>query len=552
MKLDEHQNVLFIGKNGAGKSTILDALTFVLFGRPFRDINKPKLINSINEKECIVEIEFTNNSRSYKIIRGMKPNIFEIYCNGTLLNQAANMKDYQEELEKNILRMNYKVFTQIVILGSAEYIPFMRLSKADRRGIIEELLDIGIFSTMNILVKKESQINKEKYEKNKLEFLGKEEKKTFIEKTLESLHKNTANNIAHIESQISHVREDLAQLDKDVDIKYKEADSLSIDEDKLKKMKNKHHQLLVLHSKIETNHRKSHKHLTFYGFNDYCPTCEQIIDEDFKKDIINKNEIKIRDYETGMEKLKKEIGACVDNIDELNNNLKQKERIKSEIALLGAKRYSLYSHMEELIDKLKNMKSSDTGRLIEENEKELAIVNADIKRLNEEREEILNERQYIETSIGLLKDEGIKAKIIKKYLPVLNKSINYYLSQMGFFVNFEINEQFEETIKSRYRDIFSYHNFSEGEKFRINLAILFAWRNLAKVKNSVNTNLLILDEIFDSSLDVSGTDEFIKIMFSMKENTNTFIISHKQDQLIDKFKKVIRFEKIKDFTRMVE
>lgn len=546
--LNKDSNTLIIGSNGAGKSTILDALTFALFGKAFRKINKPLLINSVNGKEAVVEIEFDVNGKQYKVIRGIKPNIFEIYCNGTLLNQDSASKDYQLYLEKFILMMNYKSFVQIVVLGSASFTPFMQLSAADRRAIIEDLLDIEIFTTMNVIAKQRMQVNRELLEKNRVAIAGKEEKKVYIEKTINNLKQNNEEKKSDLLAQLQQQMETLANIKKCIDDLEKERDVLLEKASDNVKSKEKHKKLISLQSKIETNLQRTQKEKSFYDDNDSCPTCRQTIDVTFKAVAVETTNKKIEEYETGLQKIVDEIAICIEHINETDRLITKSNNIRNDVSSQKAKMSSIISSINDLEDQIEKLGSSDSMMLDSINE--LETTTNDLKTLSNEREQLLEEKLYVETAINLLKDGGIKTKIIKQYLPIINKLINKYLSQMGFFVNFNINEQFEETIKSRYRDEFSYQNFSEGEKMRIDLAILFAWRTIAKMKNSINTNLLILDEVFDSSLDVNGTDEFLKIMWNLTDGTNTFVISHKQDQLLDKFQKVYRFEKHKNFSRI--
>ena len=546
--LNKDANTLIIGSNGAGKSTILDALTFALFGKAFRKINKPLLINSVNGKEAVVEIEFDVNGKQYKVVRGIKPNIFEIYCNGTLLNQDSASKDYQVYLEKFILMMNYKSFVQIVVLGSASFTPFMQLSAADRRAIIEDLLDIEIFTTMNVIAKQRMQVNRELLEKNRVAIAGKEEKKVYIEKTINNLKQNNEEKKSDLLAQLQQQMETLANITKRIDDLEKERDALIEKASDNVKSKEKHKKLISLQSKIETNLQRTQKEKSFYDDNDSCPTCRQTIDATFKAVAVETTNKKIEEYETGLQKIVDEIAICIEHINETDRLITKSNNIRNDVSSQKAKMSSIISSINDLEDQIEKLGSSDSMMLDSINELETAT--NDLKTLSNEREQLLEEKLYVETAINLLKDGGIKTKIIKQYLPIINKLINKYLSQMGFFVNFNINEQFEETIKSRYRDEFSYQNFSEGEKMRIDLAILFAWRTIAKMKNSINTNLLILDEVFDSSLDVNGTDEFLKIMWNLTDGTNTFVISHKTDALLDKFSRVIRFEKHKNFSRI--
>jgi DNA repair exonuclease SbcCD ATPase subunit len=547
-KLNEYSNALIIGANGAGKSTILDAITFALFGKPFRKINKPGLLNSVNEKNCVVEIEFTTNNKKYKVIRGIKPSIFEIYCDGTLLNQDSASKDYQAHLEKFILKMNYKSFTQIVILGSAAFTPFMQLSPADRRTVIEDLLDIQIFSTMNVIAKKRMQTNKEQLEINRVELAAAEEKKVYIEKTIHSLKQNNEDKKVALQHYVhghvktlDNIKEVIAELEKERDRLLDQASDQT-------SLKERHRKLISFQSKIETNLSRHKKELSFYCDNDSCPTCRQPIDTEFKNSTTEQTNKKIEELTVGLANIGKEVDSCIETISAVETIMKKIDNTRSAISEQKFKMSSVISMINDIEDQIEELSHSD--KLLTDNETEYLDTVERLSILSDEKNKLIGERQYLDTAINLLKDGGIKTKIVRQYLPVINKLINKYLSQMGFMVNFNIDESFEETIKSRYRDTFSYHNFSEGEKTRIDLALLFTWRALAKMRNSVNTNLLILDEVLDGSLDGNGTDEFLKIMWAMIGDTNTFVISHKQDQMLDKFQKVFIFEKHKNFSRL--
>lgn len=544
--LSQHRDALIIGENGAGKSTILDALTFALFGKAFRKINKSSLINSVNTKECVVEIEFDIGKKQYKVVRGIKPNVFEIHCNGTLLNQDSASKDYQEHLEKFILKMNYKSFTQIVVLGSASFTPFMQLSASDRRSIIEDLLDIEIFSKMNVIAKQKYQQNKELIERNRISLDGKEEKKSYVEKTIHNLKQNNESKKLSLQGDNDHLRHAMADLKSALHAKEADRDS-AIQEGKAKiGARDKHKKLIALQSKIETNLNHVRSDRSFFAENDSCPTCRQSIDAGFKAESIQAADLKIDEYGKGISQIKLEIDKCVSIMDEVEALLAKATNLNNDITSIKHQIEAIVNKIDTNLKLMETLDQSDT--ILQDSETELTNIIKDIQTLSQEREALLDEKVYLETAIALLKDGGIKTKIIKQYLPIINKTINKYLTKLGFFVNFNIDENFEETIKSRYRDDFSYQNFSEGEKMRIDLAILFAWRTIAKLKNSVNTNLLILDEVCDSSLDNNGTDEFLKIIKGLAKDTNVFIISHKQDQLLDKFEKIYHFVKKKNFS----
>jgi DNA repair exonuclease SbcCD ATPase subunit len=546
--LNTHANTLIIGSNGAGKSTILDALCFALFGKAFRKINKPLLINSVNEKGLEVHIEFNTNGKEYRVVRGIKPNLFEIYCDGTLINQDSATKDYQEHLEKFILKMNYKSFTQIVILGSASFVPFMQLSPADRRAVIEDLLDIQIFSVMNVIARQKFQTNKQAIEVNRVSLTAKEEKRFYVQKTIASLKQNNEEKKSDWMAQLSRLRQTSADTKKNITDLEEKRDAIITRASDSKLLRDKHTKLVSLSSKIDTNLKRTKKDLAFYCDNDNCPTCRQPIDASFKATEVKISEDKISEYEEGLVAISEQITNTILSIKEVDDLLTQADIIRGDIQKDKLHMSSLATRITEIEDELEQLEHAD--KLLLDNQTELQNTINDIERLMLEKQDLLNEKQLIETSIHLLKDGGIKTKIIKQYLPIINKLINKYLAKMGFFVNFNINEQFEETIKSRYRDEFSYQNFSEGEKTRIDLALLFTWRAIARMRNSVNTNLLILDEVLDGSLDNNGTDEFLKIMWDMLGDTNTFVISHKTDTMLDKFQKVYKFTKVKNFSRL--
>ena len=543
-------NTLIIGNNGAGKSTILDALCFGLFGKPFRKINKPQLLNSINQKECVVEIEFSMGKKYYKVIRGIKPNTFEIYCNDVLMNQDAAARDYQEVLEKNILKLNYKSFTQVVILGSASFVPFMQLSPADRRAIIEDLLDIQIFSSMNVLVKDKMSEIKESSTKNKFEMQLISERIISQKRSIEEHRIRNDEEIEKKKKEITNSIDQTFTLQRDIDLiqrhivslQSKIADKISV-EKKSKK-------LLQLESKIETNIKKNEKDITFYEEHNNCPTCEQVIAGEFKAEQIIERKTKVTTQRQGLEEIATQIAQTNSRIEEIHNIISHVSEHNNEIVKHNSTISAVNKYISKIQAEIESL-SIHKDTIEEENEK-LKEFKAELTSLMDIQEKLSIEKQYFEFAGSLLKDTGIKTKIIRQYLPIMNKLINKYLTAMDFFVNFTINESFEETIKSRHRDEFSYSNFSEGEKMRIDLALLFTWRQIAKLKNSTNTNLLILDEVFDSSLDGVGTEEFLKLIHEMGTDTNVFVISHKGDQLFDKFRSIIRFEKINNFSRIAK
>ena len=548
LDLTKSPNTLVIGNNGAGKSTMLDALCFGLFGRPFRKINKPNLLNSINQQQGVVEIEFVIGKKQYKVIRGIKPNIFEVYCNGQLVDQDAKAKDYQDHLEKFILKINYKSFTQVVILGSASFVPFMQLSPGDRRAIIEDLLDIGIFSSMNGIVKEKISTNKAEGLKTKYELDLSAEKIKFQKESIEESKKH---NDAEIEKKKKEVNESIDQnftLQKDIELIQKHIDVLNKRiGDKLFTEK-KVNQLVQLESKLESRLKKLDKEHKFYEENHDCPTCKQSIVDTFRYNQLSGINQTKGEVGVGLKDIEAKIQKANERIEEIQKIVLHIQAHNNEIVKHNSTISAINTYVVKLQREIETL-SEQKNSLVDDNAK-LKELKTELGILVEKQKELSNEKQYLEYAGNLLKDTGIKTRIIKQYLPIMNKLINKYLTAMDFFVNFNINESFEETIKSRHRDDFSYANFSEGEKMRIDLALLFTWRQIAKMKNSTNTNLLILDEVFDSSLDTIGTDEFLKLIYDMDKDTNVFVISHKGDQLFDKFRSVIKFKKVNNFSQV--
>jgi DNA repair exonuclease SbcCD ATPase subunit len=550
IKLNKSPNTLIIGNNGAGKSTILDALCFGLFGKPFRKINKPNLVNSINNTDAVVEVEFTIGKKSYKIVRGIKPNTFEIYCNSVLLNQDAKAKDYQDFLEKSILKFNYKSFTQIVILGSASFVPFMQLSPADRRTIIEELLDIQIFTSMNGIIKERMAEIKDSTTKTKYAIELVVEKIKLQEQNLEEHKKNNEEEVAKKQQEILDNQQTIEKLNRDIELISKHVGKLSdkiVDKPEVEK-KNK--KFVQLEAKMAATQLKVEKDIEFYEHNDDCPTCKQVITSEWKTSQVEQKQKKKTEIEDALKVISEEMDKLTKRTNEIvgiNKHITehQNEIVKHNSTISAINRYvnKLNTEILELSKRKDNLSNED---------EKLKQLRLELANLNKEQEDLSVDKHYHEYAASLLKDNGIKTKIIKQYLPIINKFVNKYLKAMDFFVNFNLNENFEETIKSRHRDEFSYSNFSEGEKMRIDLALLFTWRQIAKLKNSTNTNLLILDEVFDSSLDTVGTDEFLKLIQEMGQDTNIFVISHKGDQLFDKFRSIVKFEKKNNFSQVVK
>ena len=550
INLNEAPTTLVVGNNGAGKSTMLDALCFGLFNKPFRAVKKDQLVNTINEKECVVEVEFQIGKKEYKIIRGIKPNLFEIWCNGDMLNQDAAIRDYQKHLEQHILKLNFRSFTQVVILGNASFVPFMQLRARHRREVVEEILDIEIFSKLNLMFREKAKAQDETIKQADFNYQlldGKIETQQKHIDDISNTTKHTADTkkleITNADTDIENYREDIARVRREI----AEMQVEIIDQTKLT---TKHGKLTAMEAKLENNCIKHKKELKFFQSHDDCPTCQQSIDEAFKKATIVVKEAKVVELELGMSQIDNAIRTSQKKLDKINETviaIREKELLISryETSISEIEKYK--TRIQKEIDELSDEKFSTGVATGELNQLQEQLVDAEKDKLKQKEEKL-----YIDTARHLMQDTGIKTKIIKQYLPVMNQYINKNLADMDFFVNFTLDEEFNETIKSRHRDDFQYHSFSEGEKLRIDLAILFTWREIAKLKNSTNTNLLILDEIFDSSLDTSGTDEFMRILYHTMNKENVFVISHKGDTLIDKFPRVMKFEKYKNFTRMAE
>ena len=547
IELDKSSTTLIVGENGAGKSTMLDALSFSLFNKPFRKVTKNQLMNSITKRDMMVEIEFSVSNNRYKVVRGVKPNVFEVYCNGKLLNQSSDVRDYQEVLEKQVLRINHKSFCQVVVLGSASFVPFMQLPGGQRREIIEDLLDLQIFTTMNSILKQrvaENGANLWKAEKDR-EMI--EEKIKLVKEHMAEVQKNSERMVAEKQEIIEDSKVKLEALvarqlviEEEIGVlesRLEDQDTVSKRIAKLNKLR---HQLEARTASIRDD-------IGFLNDHENCPTCRQLIDEGFRAESIDRKSKDLEEITVGLAKLGEEY-------DSTNEKLQQHMKVQSEITgknlelrEVSTKVSSLRDYISALASEIKSMSRSaekpDTMKIDE--------LKASLDEQSKVVVDLTEEGQVLMTAGVLLKDGGIKSRIIKQYIPIINKLINKYLAAMDFFVEFNLDENFNETIKSRFRDEFSYASFSEGEKMRINLAVLFTWRAVAKLRNSINTNILIMDEVFDSSLDSNGTEEFMKIINQLTGDSNVYIISHKTDQLGDKFENVIRFEKHKNFSRMV-
>jgi DNA repair exonuclease SbcCD ATPase subunit len=544
--LDRNTNTLVVGENGAGKSSVLDALCFVLYGKPFRKIKKDQLLNSINGRELIVEIEFEIYNKQYKIIRGIKPTIFEIYQNDVLLDQDAASRDYQEYLEKNILRMNMKSFTQIVILGSSSFVPFMQLPAGIRREVIEDLLDIRIFSTMSVLLKDRVSSNKDDILTNKNEIQNSVDILELHEKQKKKNSEKKNEFIIVSNERISELQFNIDRVNKEIAIVQSEIDKLLIDIEDESKVINRISKIESLENDLESTKTKAKKTIKFYEEHDNCPTCTQTIDALIKSR-------KIEERQSALDKISDALIVLGKELSETQNRYQEISKINKDIKdkqyrITNALSASVLTDQREISILQKQISDTTTDK---ETETDIEIHQIE-NRLSELRlikEQLLHKKELYELAGIILRDGGIKSRIIKQYIPIMNSLINKYLASMDFFVKFQLNESFEETILSRHRDDFTYDSFSEGEKMRIDLALLFTWRTIARMKNSANTNLLILDEVFDASLDANGCEEFLKLIHSL-EDANVFVISHKGDILQDKFRSTIKFEKHKNFSRI--
>ena len=549
INLTESPTTLIVGENGSGKSTMLDALTYVLYSKPFRRINKPQLINTVNNSGMLVEIEFEVGSKGYKIVRGMKPNIFEIYVNGDMLDQDSSVRDYQERLEKYILKLNFKSFTQIIVLGSSSFQPFMQLSAANRREVIEDLLDIGIFSTMNQILRErviEIRMNLNKHEQDlKLTDERIEIQQNYIDEVSEIQNdkiENTLKELDEVERQRSELELEIQLIQNKVGILEPEIVGLQKLRDKVNKLK-------IMQKQIKNNSENLESEINFYDRNDNCPTCGQVLDYKHVQTILSEKFRRFEEIKKGLSEIEEVIGIddlMIQGKEVVEDDIRNHEISITECAnsMQGLNKYiEKLSNDIDYLHKVREKSDGDVEKITKLNTTRYQIV--------ESITSLAEEQKYSYAVGDMLKDGGIKTQIIKQYLPVMNNLINKYLSAMDSYFNFTMDEQFNEVIKSRYRDVFSYASFSEGEKMRIDLALLFTWRAVAQLKNSADTNLLILDEVFDSSLDANGTDEFLKLLQSLDSRSNVFVISHKGDTLYDKFNSTIKFEKVQNFSKVV-
>ncbi|MGA1046518.1 MAG: AAA family ATPase [Minisyncoccia bacterium] len=549
IQLNKNPTTLIIGENGAGKSTILDAICFGLFGKAFRNINKPQLVNSINQKNCTVEVEFIIGKKEYRIVRGMKPGVFEIYQDGTILSQEAANRDYQKYLEDKILKLNYKSFTQIVILGSASFTPFMQLSLGNRREIIEDILDIQIFTVMNSILKNRMiDLKEELRTLDAIIEIGKQKVKLqtdYIKQLEEDQKKREADaQLAIIQSQanINKLQEEAEKLVKDLEtLKESTKDEQTVSQRRT--------EMVTLLKSLTQRIDSARDQITFYEEHDNCPTCAQSLTGELKTTAIEKHSHKIEEINAALDSLNNKISEVETRIDEISAIKNSIADIQDSIVDTNSKIISEQTFIRKIQTEAE--RSIDSENSLASAKSTLKDLAKEVVSSAESKSKLKENSYYFEACSSLLKDTGIKTRIIKQYLPVINKLVNKYLTAMDFFVSFELDEAFNETIKSRHRDDFSYASFSEGEKQRIDLALLFTWRTIAKMKNSAATNLLLLDEIFDSSLDAMGTEFVMTLLNTIGDDINVFVISHKGDQLIDKFGHLIKFEKHQNFSRIV-
>ena len=546
IQLDSRPTTLIVGENGSGKSTFLDAVCFGLFGRPYRNINKPQLVNSINDKNCVVEIEFTIGSKNYKIIRGIKPAVFEIWVNGDLLNQDAASRDYQKYLEESILKLNFKSFTQIVILGAASFTPFMQLPAAARREVIEEILDIKIFTSMNQVLREKVTDLKQKLSDVETKITIARSKAEMQQEYIKTLQEDREKRILDLDTQIGEASNENAKRKASLVLQYDGRASLVEGISDLSLVTENLEQIVRRISEFESTAAKIEKEISFYHNNDTCPKCKQGIEHDFKQSTINEHDQELQKISTTVSGIRGEEHILRTRFADINGVLRNVEHITQQISQLETSIQSEQRYTQRL-ELEKHDISQKVGNIDAEKMK-LKDLAKDALAVVQERGELHELNDYYDIASVLLKDTGIKTRIIKQYLPVINKLVNKFLTAMDFFVQFTLDEKFDESIKSRHRDDFSYESFSEGEKQRIDLALLFTWRTIAKLKNSASTNLLILDEIFDSSLDTSATEYVMTLLNTLGDGTNVWVISHKGDQLFDRFNHVMKFTKRQNFS----
>ncbi len=547
ISLGEGGTTLVIGKNGSGKSTVLDALAFVLFNRPFRKVSKSQLINSITRKELVVEAGWSSDGRDYRVVRGMRPNIFEVYQDGKLLNPDASDKDYQEVLEKQILQFNFKSFSQVIVLGSASYLPFMKLPAATRREVVEDLLDLQIFSIMNLLLKRRVDADAGELERVTVALTNVDEKIRLIENGVAALERAG-------EKMIHEKRDRIAATGVEIEGLRAGITQLTLEISKLgyvdtSELERKRRRLEELRAQITTKVERIRKEQRFFREHDQCPTCLQGIAADHKAEMVRSRDGSLGELNDGLDNLEREVNVVADTI---RMALTRNEEVRSRETERKNRVYKVVSLEKYVEDLEREIKSIEEGSREEIDVEQLGKLHGQNLALQERTAELAREQELNRAAQGLLKDSGIKSRIVKQYIPIINRLINKYLAAMEEPVNFELNEHFEERILSRHRDEFTYNSFSEGEKFKINLAILFAWRALAKLRNSVDTNLLIMDETLDASLDDDGVESFLRLIGELGGENSIFVITHKTDQMLDKFSRGIKFKKHKNFSLMEE
>jgi DNA repair exonuclease SbcCD ATPase subunit len=553
INLNKNNTTLVCGSNGNGKSfAFLDSISFALFGKPFRNMNIPQLVNSINKKNCVVELEFSIGKTEYKIVRGLAPKVFKIYKDDELLNEDAKSKDYQKILEEQIVGMNHKTFSQVVVLGSSSFIPFMQLTPADRRLVIENILDIGIFSEMNGVLKTKIGTAKGNLQAVESELLLVNEKVSATKEVLESYQRNTSDRVADRKKTLEENTETIKALSKEIKALQKTMKELEVEIEPGDQISAELKKQQIVLFKLESTIEGVQEDIKFFEKNQSCPTCKQTISKEHKETVIAEKTEKTQEHNRSLERIKEAIGMSKNNLNKITS---VQNKLNDLIIKASAKEQTVES-LVKLNQKLDQemvavVETADTQAKIQEAQDRLSDLLSKQGKLLEKKQKALDTLRSYDKLVFLFKDSGIKAKIVKYYIPLINKYVNKYLNNMDFYANFHLDEEFNEVIKSRHRDEFCYESFSEGEKMRIDLALLLTWREIAKLKNSVNTNLLILDEVFDSSLDSGGVDELMKLLSSFGARANVYVISHKTDQLLDRFNHVVQFDKKKNFSRIV-
>jgi len=546
--LNKRQKTLIVGKNGGGKSSLIDALSFALFGKAFRKVNIPQIVNTINGKDCLVTLTFSKNDKHYKIVRGLKPNIFEIYLNDVLIDQDSKKKDYQQYLEKNILCFGYKSFSQVVVLGSSSFIPFMKLTPADRRIIIEDLLEIDMFSKMNIVLK--PMVQDLKSEQKEIKFdedlcLDRIESQEAFEK---KMRQNRNKQIAEIESEVKHLGKDVIKYKKEIEkmnsLVQKKLEKIP-DISEARHLQNKLQELQIKFSQSQIRVKSE---LDFFSNHVDCPTCKQPIQESFRNVSISTRNSKISEFDSALRKVSGALAKSQAKMSKISDMQSQVSQMQNQVQILNLNLDNLLKNIQNRTKAINDLRKETN--LIDDSQEKLDQLKTQIVEIEKRKHECDHKSRMYKVALDLLKDSGIKTVIIKQYLPIINKLVNKYLSSLNFFVNFQLSETFEETIKSRFRDEFSYDNFSEGERQRIDLALLFTWREIARMKNSLHVNLLLFDEVFDSSLDLDGTENFMNLLHQLSDDCNVFVISHTKDLLADKFDDILRFEKRQNFSNL--